>query len=148
LRNKVSSVISIIIIIFGVIFIIFIGKPLPISFSKIDKIEFYDYAANFNEDNPNNLEEHKLLALTDRDDIAEVNKILKKARSMRDHSPACPFGIRVVLFRENKKIILKLGTDDCGKLIYKNKYYILPREDFKALQKILEQHGIDIHDFI
>jgi hypothetical protein len=106
-------------------------KPLPIDFDRVTKIEIQHVGG-----------EIKHVIIQDKKSIEEINKIFSKAKGSDKYSiPACPFGLKMIFYIENKKIPLILGTDECGYVKTQGEeYFWLEEDDVIPLQKIIEKH--------
>jgi hypothetical protein len=146
-RRKLLKILLLIPLIFVIfvasVIIYFIVKPIPIDFSKVSKVEFYECG--------DISEKFRLLSLENNEDIALINGIFKNAKGDwygKYNTPGCSFGLQVVFYEGNKKKIVELGTDDCGLIICNEAYYQIPEDDFKILEEFLERRGINIHEYI
>lgn len=61
----------------------------------------------------------------------KVNKIINKARGGWYDKTSCPFSLSMFIYEGEKKTTIILGIDDCGFIIYNNKYYKIPEVDLK-----------------
>lgn len=149
MRKNVFAIISLVLfLVMAFVCIYSKSRPLPIEFSKVSKVEFYENRGLSETVNIKDFEQFKLLSLENSKDITSTNQIFKNAKGDRNDSPSCPFGLQIIFYEGNKKTYVDLGTDDCGFLIYSKMYYKISENDFKALQEFLKQHGIDIHKYI
>lgn len=147
MKIKVLIIVVSIIVVITALLVNSVDNPLPIAFSEINKIELYDLFGFDENGTPYENEQYKLITF-EEEDVTFITGILEKARNDGDSSLSCPFGIVVLLYTGNESVTLEFGTDDCGFVIFKNKYYRLPEQDFKALQDFLLQQGINIHHYI
>jgi hypothetical protein len=111
-------------------FVINPSKPLPITFDSVTKIEMYHVDNN---------EFKKLIVIEKKEDISNVNKIVRNVKGGWKDIPACPFGVSMIFYDGDKKVSIMIGTDSCGLIEYNEKYYSLPENDIEPLQLLIEK---------
>ena len=120
-------------------------KPLPLPFSAVDRIELYENKGV----GDSAVTGDSVLVIQERNDIESILRIHKEAKGgWREEYPGCPFGLQMVIYEGGQKHFIDVGTDACGKLVYNNRYYQLSEHAYDDFEKLLAEHGVDLHYYI
>lgn len=129
-RTMLFSCIVLLILLLGYMHLyINYSRPIKINFEKVNKIDLY-YV----------LEDRLLVTIDNPDDVIAVCEIVKRAKGGYRDYPSCPFSLSLLLYMEdNKKVLIDFGTDDCGLVRYRSRYYKLHDKDIMFFQLLIER---------